>query len=143
MKNKILNSLKYEVNKGIRRYIGEISIELARQFMESEASNSWPEFWDYVFLNVNHTLQFKESTLQFLASFPGIFCNVQSRYLDGSIHILEACMADWTKHRLQFEAVKTFTSFVLQYRNDVNVQHPFQVDCFNFFLLSHLIFPFS
>jgi hypothetical protein len=119
---------------------------MARQLMDDAGNNLWPEFLEFLFLSaINNTPKFKESALQMFGSFPGIFGNQQSRYLNVIKQILEHSMADWSNHLIRYQAVKSFSAFILQNRNDVDVQQHFQVNFFCLFVyvqtLNFPIFP--
>jgi hypothetical protein len=129
-----LNGLKFEVDEGIRRKIGHVSIQFARQLMSAEGINLWPEFLNFLFESAsNGTPTFKISALNMFGSFPGILGNQQSRNQEIVKQILKDCMAASSNYSVRFQAAKTFTSYVLHNRNDVVMHQHFQVHCFDFF----------
>lgn len=111
----------------MRRKICEVVSELARQLLDDEGNNMWPEFLRFLFESASSgTPELKESALQMFGSVPGIFGNQQSQYLIVIKQMLQQCMADAT-YPVRYQAVKSLSSFILLHDDDVPIQKNFQV----------------
>nr|CAG4643007.1 EOG090X00U8 [Ilyocryptus agilis] len=151
LKNELLATIQSETQTGMRRKICEVVSELARQLLDEDGNNLWPEFLRFLFESAsNGTPELKESALQMFGSVPGIFGNQQTQYLGVikqmcaitifSPHIflicpnknlkyafrLQQCMSDWTNYAVRFQAVKSFSSFILLHDDDMAIQKHFQ-----------------
>jgi hypothetical protein len=136
LKNELLATIQTETQAGMRRKICEVVSELARQLLDEEGNNLWPEFLRFLFESAsNGTPEIKESALQMFGSVPGIFGNQQSQYLNVIKQMLQQCMADWSNYPVRYQAVKSLSSFILLHDDDVAIQKHFQVNCLVFLYL--------
>ncbi|KAI9554129.1 hypothetical protein GHT06_019401 [Daphnia sinensis] len=127
LKNELLATIQTETQAGMRRKICEVVSELARQLLDEEGNNLWPEFLRFLFESAsNGTPEIKESALQMFGSVPGIFGNQQSQYLNVIKQMLQQCMADWSNYPVRYQAVKSLSSFILLHDDDVAIQKNFQ-----------------
>ncbi len=127
MKNELLSIIQTEAQAGMRRKICEVVSELARQLLDEEGNNLWPEFLRFLFESAsNGTPELKESALQMFGSVPGIFGNQQSQYLSVIKQMLQQCMADYN-YPVRYQAVKSLSSFILLHDDDEAIQKHFQV----------------
>jgi len=127
LKNELLLTIQSENQSNMRRKICEVVSELARQLLDEEGNNLWPEFLRFLFESAsNGTPELKESALQMFGSVPGIFGNQQSQYLSVIKQMLQQCMADWANYSVRFQAVKSLSSFILLHDDDITIQKHFQ-----------------
>lgn len=76
LKNELLAMVQAEGAGQMRRKLCEVVSELARQLLDEEGNNLWPEFLRFLFDSAsNGTPELKESALQMFGSVPGIFGN--------------------------------------------------------------------
>ena len=128
LKNELLLVIQTESQSTMRRKICEVVSELARQLLDEEGNNLWPEFLRFLFESAsNGTPELKESALQMFGSVPGIFGNQQSQYLTVIKQMLQQCMSDWPNYPVRFQAVKSLSSFILLHDDDLTIQKNFQV----------------
>lgn len=128
LKNELLLTIQKENQPGMRRKICEVVSELARQLLDDEGNNTWPEFLRFLFESAsNGSPQLKESALQMFGSVPGIFGNQQSQYLSVIKQMLQQCMADWPNYTVRFQAAKSLSAFILLHDDEENIQKHFQV----------------
>ena len=134
LKNELLAIIHTETQAGMRRKICEVVSELARQLLDEEGNNLWPEFLRFLFESAsNGTPELKESALRMFGSVPGITGNQQSQYVNAIQQMFQQCMAAKENYPVRFQAVKSLSSFILLHDDDVGIQKHFQV------FLSHLL----
>lgn len=64
------------------RKICEVVAEVARNLIDNNGSNPWPEFLHFPFQSGSApTVQFQESAQRIFSSVPGIFSNQQDQHL--------------------------------------------------------------
>jgi len=127
LKNELLATIQSETQASMRRKICEVVSELARQLLDEEGNNLWPEFLRFLFESASTgTPELKESALQMFGSVPGIFGNQQAQYLNVIKQMLQQCMADYTNYAVCFQAVKSLSSFILLHDDDIGIQKNFQ-----------------
>lgn len=131
LKNELLTAVQSESQGMMRRKVCEVVSELARQLLDDDGNNQWPEFLRFLFESAsNGTPELKESALQMFGSVPGIFGNQQSQYLNVIKQMLQQCMTDWANYSVRFQAVKALSSFILLHDDDLPIQKQFQVFAF-------------
>nr|CAG4640621.1 EOG090X00U8 [Eulimnadia texana] len=127
LKAEVLAAVQSEPQAGMRKKICEAAAELARQLIDEEGNNLWPEFLRFLFESASTgTAELKESALQMFGSVPGVFGNQQSQYLSVIKQMLQQCMADQSNYNVRFQAVKSLSSFILLHDDDVSIQKHFQ-----------------
>lgn len=106
--------------------VGEKVREKAAVLLRT-GNNPWPEFLRFLFKSAsNGTPELKESALQIFGSVPGIFRNQQSQYFSDFKQMLKQCMAD-LNYPVQFQAIKSLTSFLVHHSVDKVIQQHFEV----------------
>ena len=137
LKNELLATIQSETQASMRRKICEVVSELARQLLDEEGNNLWPEFLRFLFESASTgTPELKESALHMFGSVPGIFGNQQAQYLNVIKQMLQQCMADYTNYAVCFQAVKSLSSFILLHDDDIGIQKNFQV--YNIFFSAYI-----
>jgi hypothetical protein len=127
-----LVTIQTETQAGLRWKLFEVVSELARQLLDEEGNNLWPEFLRFLFESAsNGTPQIKVDALETFGCMPGIFGNQQSQYLNGIKRVLQKCLADCTNYPVRYQAVKSLTAFIILNKDEGNVKCHFLV---NFFL---------
>jgi hypothetical protein len=127
-----LATIQTETQAGMRWKLFEVVSELARQLLDEEGNNLWPEFLRFLFVSAsNGTPEIKVDALETFGCMPGIFGNQQSQYLNDIKRVLQKCLADWTNYPVRYQAVKVLSAFIIFNKDDENVKCHFLV---NFFL---------
>ncbi|KAI1286009.1 Importin-5 [Halotydeus destructor] len=116
MKIDILALVKTPIDAVLKRKICDAAAELAKNFLDDDGNNLWPDFLNSLFECVNSSdLVLKECALNMFAYVPGVFGNQQSRYLDVIRQMLIHCLAvsPTTDLNVRTSAVKATSSFAL------------------------------
>ena len=83
MKQQILLLLQQDESANLKRKICEVVAEVARNLIDDDGNNQWPEILQLLFQCANATnIQLQESALRIFASVPGIFGIQQTQYLE-------------------------------------------------------------
>jgi hypothetical protein len=130
-----LATIQTETQAGMRWKLFEVVSELARQLLDEEGNNLWPEFLRFLFMSAsNGTPEIKVDALETFGCMPGIFGNQQSQYLNDIKRVLQKCLADWTNYPVRYQAVKVLSAFIIFNKDDENVKCHFLVNFFYHFV---------
>lgn len=114
LKEQILMSLRNEQSDPMRRKICEVVAEVARNLIDEDGNNQWPEILQFLFECANSpVIQLKESALRIFTSVPGIFGNQQTNYLDLIKQMLQQSLVSQDSYDVRFQAVRAVGSFIL------------------------------
>jgi hypothetical protein len=140
-----LATIQTETQAGMRWKLFEVVSELARQLLDEEGNNLWPDFLRFLFESAsNGTPEMKVGVLETFGNMPGIFGNLQSQYLNGIKRVLQQCLADITNYPVRYQAVKSLSDFIIFNKDDDNVTCHFLVNCLVFlYLFCHSFFSSS
>ncbi|XP_077869082.1 importin-5-like, partial [Saccoglossus kowalevskii] len=113
-KQELLLCVQQEPVPMVRRKICDAVAELARNLVNDDANNLWPEVLKFLFECATSTeSSLKESALHIFNNFPGIFGNQQSHYLEVIKQMLSRCLADQDNPQVRIAAGKATIAFVL------------------------------
>lgn len=102
MKEQILLAVQNEQSPSIRRRICEVVAEVARNLIDDEGNNQWPEFLQFLFQCANSpSSALKESALRMFTCVPGVFGNQQPNYLDMIKQMLQVSVSDTTNYEVR------------------------------------------
>ncbi|KAG9329037.1 hypothetical protein JZ751_008339 [Albula glossodonta] len=119
IKTELLNGIQAEVLPNIRKKTCDIAAELARNLIDDEGNNQWPEVLKFLFDSVNsQNVGLREAALHIFWNFPGIFGNQQQHYLEVIKRMLVQCMQDQENPPIRTLAARAAASFVLS--NETN-----------------------
>ncbi|CAH1781938.1 unnamed protein product [Owenia fusiformis] len=128
LKDQVLHTVREEQNPVVKRKVCDIVAELARNLLDDDGNNSWPEVLKFMFdCAQSEDSALKESALRIFSTTPGIFGNQQAQYLHVIKDMLHHCLMD-ASHQVRFEAVKATAAFILANDEDeeLNIQNLFK-----------------
>ncbi|XP_076750362.1 karyopherin beta 3 isoform X1 [Xylocopa sonorina] len=126
LKEQILLSVQNEQTQTIRRKICEVAAEVARNLIDEDGNNQWPEFLQFLFQCANSPVPaLKESALQMFTSVPGVFGNQQANYLDLIKQMLQQSVMDSANYEVRFQAVRAIGAFIILHDKEENIQKHF------------------
>ncbi|GAB6024224.1 hypothetical protein CHUAL_008922 [Chamberlinius hualienensis] len=122
----LLLTIQQETNSGLRKKICDATAEVARNLIDDEGNNSWPEFLKFLFDCANSSVPgLQESSLQMFGAVPGIFGNQQPMYLDVIKQMLQRSLQESNDVKVRFAAMKAMTSFLLVHDKEPAIQTRF------------------
>ncbi|RXM36693.1 Importin-5 [Acipenser ruthenus] len=114
IKTELLMGIQTEASPGIRKKVCDIAAELARNLIDDDGNNQWPEVLKFLFDSVSsQNVGLRESALHIFWNFPGIFGNQQQHYLEVIKRMLVQCMQDQEHPPIRTLAARAAASFVL------------------------------
>ncbi|XP_015121637.1 importin-5 [Diachasma alloeum] len=126
LKKQILLSVQNEQSDTIRRKVCEVAAEVARNLIDDDGNNQWPEFLQFLFQCANGPLPaLKESALRIFTSVPGVFGNQQANYLDLIKQMLQQSVLDAANYDVQFQAVRAIGAFIILHEKEADIQKHF------------------
>jgi hypothetical protein len=126
--------LQQEVTPNLRRKICEVVAEVARNLIDDDGNNQWPEILQLLFQCANApNALLQESALRIFASVPGIFGNQQNHYLPIIKEMLMKYLDPSSTPDVRFQAVRAVVAFILLHDKEVEIQKAFSD------LLPHII----
>lgn len=112
----ILLAVQQDVTPNLRRKICEVVAEAARNLIDDDGNNQWPDFLQFLFQCANSpSPQLQESALRIFASVPSIFGNQETQYLDLIKQMLSKSMETTADAEVRFQAVRAIGAFILQH----------------------------
>lgn len=121
LKEQILLAVNIEQTSQMRHKVCDVVAEVARNLIDDDGNNQWPEFLEYLFQCANAPNPvLKEAALQMFTSTPGVFGNQQNNYLDLIKQMLQRSLAPTEPYEVRFQAVRAIGAFILN--NDKETQ---------------------
>ncbi|XP_077987293.1 importin-5-like [Glandiceps talaboti] len=118
-KQELLTGIQQEQVPIVRRKICDAVAELARNLLDDDGNNQWPEVLKFLFDCATSTeCGMKEAALHIFYNFPGIFGNQQAHYLEVIKQMLSQCLADQGSPQVRIAAGKATIAFVLAQEKD-------------------------
>ncbi|XP_013772605.1 importin-5-like [Limulus polyphemus] len=129
IKNQLLLTVQQDLSPQLRKKVCEAASELAKNLIDEDGNNHWPEFLKFLFdCASSQNLVYREASLQMFTAVPGIFGNQQNRYLDVIRQMLLQSLQDPTNLNVRLAAVKATTAFLVAHEKEHNIQKHF-IDC--------------
>ncbi|XP_011304534.1 importin-5 [Fopius arisanus] len=126
LKKQTLLSIQDEQSDIIRRKACEVAAELARNLIDEDGNNQWPEFLQFLFQCANgESPALKESALRIFTSVPGVFGNQQANYLNLIKQMLQQSVLDAANYDVQFQGVRAIGAFIILHEKETNIQKHF------------------
>lgn len=126
MKQQVLVLLRLEVSSHLKRKICEVVAEVARNLIDDDGNNQWPEVLQLLFHCANAPdVQLQESALRIFASVPGIFGNQQNSVLQIIKEMLMKYLDPSTNPEVRFQAVRAVVAFILLHDKEIEIQKYF------------------
>ncbi|KAF4801531.1 Importin-5 [Turdus rufiventris] len=119
VKTELLLFIQLEMQSATRKKICDIVAELARNLIDEDGNNQWPEVLKFLFDSVSsQNVGLREAALHIFWNFPGIFGNQQQHYLDVIKRMLVQCMQDQEHPSIKTLSARAAAAFVLA--NELN-----------------------
>ncbi|XP_069829044.1 importin-5 [Dendropsophus ebraccatus] len=120
IKSELLLVIQLEAQSSMRKKICDIVAELARNLIDDDGNNQWPEALKFLFDSVNsQDVGLRESALHIFWNFPGIFGNQQQHYLEVIKRMLVQCMQDQNNLGIRTLSARAAGAFVLANEHNV------------------------
>uniref|UniRef100_A0A4W4FHQ4 TOG domain-containing protein n=1 Tax=Electrophorus electricus TaxID=8005 RepID=A0A4W4FHQ4_ELEEL len=114
IKTELLACIQLDGSSSIRKKVCDVAAELARNLLDDNGNNQWPEILKFLFESVNsQNVALREAALHIFWNFPGIFGNQQQHYMDVIKRMLVQCMQDQENPQIQTLAARATASFIL------------------------------
>ncbi|XP_060518606.1 importin-5 [Cylas formicarius] len=114
LKEQVLLGVQQVQTEQLRHKVCEVVAEVARNLIDEEGNNQWPEFLQFLFHCANDSNPvLKEAALQMFTSVPGIFGNQQNNYLDLIKHMLLQSLQPSEAYEVRFQAVRAVGAFIV------------------------------
>jgi HEAT repeat protein len=126
--------LQQEISANLRRKVCEVVAEVARNLIDDDGNNQWPEILNFLFQCASApNVLLQESALRIIASVPGIFGNQQNNYLQIIKEMLMKYLDPSSNPEVRFQAVRAVVAFILLHDKEIEIQKAFSD------LLPHII----
>ncbi|KAG7304294.1 hypothetical protein JYU34_011235 [Plutella xylostella] len=126
LKEQLLITLQMEVTQQLRRKICDVVSELARNLIDDDGNNQWPEFLQFMFnCAASPDANLKEAGIRMFTSVPGVFGNLQNQNLDMIKRMLFSALQPSENEALQVQAVKGIGAFILLHDKEPAIQKHF------------------
>ncbi|EDW13655.1 importin-5 [Drosophila mojavensis] len=117
----ILMAVQQDVTPQLRRKICEVVAEVARNLIDEDGNNQWPDILQFLFQCANSpTPQLQESALRIFSSVPSIFGNQETQYIDLIKQMLAKSMEN-TDAEVRVQAVRAIGAFILYHDKEKEV----------------------
>jgi len=125
-KTDLLLILQQEPSKNVRRKTADLVAEVARNLVDDDGNNLWPEFLKFLFdMASNPNPEMKEISLHLFSAVPSVFGNQEAQYLEIIKQMLMSSLTDVTSFDVRFAAVKATVNFLLNHEKESNLQKHF------------------
>ncbi|XP_068157334.1 importin-5 [Drosophila tropicalis] len=112
----ILLAVQLDVTPQLRRKICEVIAEAARNLIDEDGTNQWPDVLQFLFQCANSpTPQLQESALRIFSSVPSIFGNQEAQYMDLIKQMLAKSMDPSSDAEVRVQAVRAVGAFILHH----------------------------
>ncbi|GFG38740.1 hypothetical protein Cfor_07043, partial [Coptotermes formosanus] len=126
LKEQVLLAVQKEESDSVRSKVCEVAAEVARNLIDEDGNNQWPEFLQFLFQCANAPNPvLKESALRMFTSVPGVFGNQQSHYLDLIKQMMQQSLMEAAGYEVRFQAVRAVTAFILLHEKEAPIQKHF------------------
>uniref|UniRef100_A0A2K6F819 Importin 5 n=1 Tax=Propithecus coquereli TaxID=379532 RepID=A0A2K6F819_PROCO len=120
IKSELLMIIQMETQSSMRKKICDIAAELARNLIDEDGNNQWPEGLKFLFDSVSsQNVGLREAALHIFWNFPGIFGNQQQHYLDVIKRMLVQCMQDQEHPPIRTLSARATAAFILANEHNV------------------------
>ena len=101
--------------------------EVARNLIDDDGNNMWPEFLQFLFkLASAPEPEKKESALRMFSSVPSVFGNQEGQYIEVIKSMLLSSLTDASSFEVRFAGVQAAVSFLLMHEKESNMQKHMQ-----------------
>lgn len=118
--------LQQDVTPNLRRKVCEVVAEVARNLIDDDGNNQWPEILQLLFQCANASnILLQESALRIFASVPGIFGNQQNHFLQIIKEMLMKYLDPSSNPEVRIQAVRAVVAFILLHDKEIEIQKAF------------------
>ncbi|XP_017777748.1 PREDICTED: importin-5 [Nicrophorus vespilloides] len=122
LKEQILLGIQLDQSNQLRHKVCDVASEVARNLIDDDGNNQWPEFLQFLFQCANApNVILKEAALQMFTSVPGVFGNQQINYLDLIKQMLQQSLQLADSYEVRFQAVRAVGAFILIHEKETQV----------------------
>ncbi|KPI93520.1 Importin-5 [Papilio xuthus] len=126
LREQLLLTLQMNVSQQLRRKICDVVSELARNHIDDDGVNQWPEFLQFMFhCASSQNPDIKEAGIRMFTSVPGVFGNRQNENLDVIKQMLLSSLQPTETEALRMQAVKAVGAFILLHDKESAIQKHF------------------
>ncbi|XP_028164572.1 importin-5 [Ostrinia furnacalis] len=126
LREQLLLTLQMDVSQQLRRKISDVVSELARNHIDDDGVNQWPEFLQFMFnCAASQDSNMKEAGIRMFTSVPGVFGNRQNENLDVIKRMLLSALQPTESDALRIQAVKAVGAFILLHDKEPAIQKHF------------------
>ncbi|CAG4963657.1 unnamed protein product [Parnassius apollo] len=126
LREQLLLTLQMNGSQQLRRKICDVVSELARNHIDDDGVNQWPEFLQFMFhCASSQDPNIKEAGIRMFTSVPGVFGNRQNENLDVIKQMLLSSLQPTESEALRMQAVKAVGAFILLHDKEPAIQKHF------------------
>ncbi|CAG9771200.1 unnamed protein product [Ceutorhynchus assimilis] len=113
LKEQVLLAVQQVRTENLRHKVCEVVAEVARNMIDDDGNNQWPEFLQFLFHCANDpSPMMKEAALTMFTSIPTVFGNQQNNYLDLIKQMLLQSLQNAESYEVRFQAVRAVGAFI-------------------------------
>ncbi|KAK9870587.1 hypothetical protein WA026_008150 [Henosepilachna vigintioctopunctata] len=122
LKQQVIIAIQQEQSDQLRHKVCEVAAEVARNLIDDDGNNQWPEFLQFLFQCANAPSPvLKEAALQLFTSVPGVFGNQQNNYLDLIKQMLMHSLSTTETYEVRFQAVRAVGAFIIIHDRETQI----------------------
>lgn len=122
LKERVILIVQQEQSEGMRKKACEVAAEVARNLVDDDGNNHWPEFLEFLFqCTSSPNPAMKDSALRMFTVVPGVFGNQQANYLDVIKQMLQQSLVPTQTYEVRFQAVRATGAFILIHEKEVPI----------------------
>lgn len=122
LRQQVLLAVQQNITPNLRRKICEVVAEVARNLIDEDGNNQWPDFLQFLFQCANsQNNQLQESALRIFSAVPGAFGNQETQYLVLIKQMLQQSLQPTQDGEVQIQAVRAIGAFVLLHDKDTSI----------------------
>ncbi|XP_028039951.1 importin-5 [Bombyx mandarina] len=126
LREQLLLTLQMDLSQYLRRKVCDVVSELARNHIDDDGNNQWPEFLQFMFTCASaQDPNIKEAGIRMFTSVPGVFGNRQTENLDVIKGMLISALQPNESMALRTQAVKAVGAFILLHDKEPIIQKHF------------------
>lgn len=115
-------AIQQEISSSLRQKICEVIAEVARNLIDDDGNNQWPDVLQFLFQCANSpNAQLQESALRIFTAVPGVFGNQEEQYLALIKQMLQQSLEPTATKEVQFQAVRAVGAYILFNEKDANI----------------------
>lgn len=122
LKAQILFSIHQEISASLRQKICEVVAEVARNLIDDDGNNTWPDVLQFLFQSANSQQPaMREAALRIFTAVPNVFGSQEPQYQNLIHQMLMHSLEEGVAPEVQFQAVRAVGAYILFHEKDNNV----------------------